>query len=149
MTEIDLSASWARWNSLLQKPLFSGPLYHDYTRHQLGLKIIFAILFPQGTRNTARTEIYPRVKMSSSVLYEWRTQWQRDHTWRPWAKEIHAKHHRVFTNEEETESAIEILTAIFCSEGSSLAPRSANWRLPRMRQLGAIQERLMLITFHR
>jgi hypothetical protein len=36
-------------------------------------------------------------------------QWQRNPTWRPWAKEIHGKHHRVFTDEEEeAELAIEI-----------------------------------------
>jgi hypothetical protein len=60
-TEIDLRASWARWNSLLQKPLFFGPPHRDYARHQLGLEIIFAVLFPQWTCNTARTEIYPQV----------------------------------------------------------------------------------------
>jgi hypothetical protein len=47
--------------------------------------------------------------MSSSVLYEWRTQWQRDPTWRPWVKEIHGKHHHVFTDEEEAELVIEII----------------------------------------
>jgi hypothetical protein len=109
MAEIDLSVSWARWNSLLQKPFFSGPPQCDYARHQLGLEIIFVVLFPQWTHNTARTEIYPRVKTSSSVLCEWRTQWQRDPTWPPWAKEIHGKHQHVFTDEEEAELVIEIL----------------------------------------
>jgi hypothetical protein len=39
------------------------------------------------------------------VLSEWKAHWSQDPTWRPWDKNIHGKHHRVFSDAEEAEVA--------------------------------------------
>jgi hypothetical protein len=109
MARVDLDAAMARWNALLDKPLFSGPPHRDYARHKLALEIIFSVLFPQWRRDTARTQVYPRVKIPPSVLYEWRAHWEQDPAWRPWDKEANGKHHRAFTDEEEALLAAEIV----------------------------------------
>jgi hypothetical protein len=103
MSKIDLEASFVRWNALLGKPLFSGPPHREYVRHKLAVEIIFSVLLPQWGCSPARTEIYPRVKIPSSIFYEWKGYWQQDPMWHPCEKEVHGKHHRTFSDEEELE----------------------------------------------
>jgi hypothetical protein len=45
------------------------------------------------------------VKIASSILHKSKAHGQQDPTWRPWEKEVHGKHHRAFSDEEELEPA--------------------------------------------
>jgi hypothetical protein len=102
MSEGDLSASLVSWDTLLQNPLFKGWPHQNYAQHKVTLEVIFAINFPRWRLGIARTEIYPRVNIPSTVLYEWKAHWSQDPTCRPWDKEIPGKHHRVSSDAEES-----------------------------------------------
>jgi hypothetical protein len=104
------SNAWKpKWDLLLVKPLFCGTPHHDCARHQNELESILAHIFPKWRRSSAPREVFPRVEISQSVLYNWKKLWEKDSCRRPWRTEIHGTHHRIFTDAEEEEIATEIL----------------------------------------
>jgi hypothetical protein len=99
----------AGWQRLLSKPLFRKPPHRDYSRHRLLLEPLFTDIFPDWTRMSARTDIFPRMNIPRSVLYGWKTRWTQNSQWRPWNMSVHGVHHRAFTDEEESRIVNDII----------------------------------------
>jgi hypothetical protein len=104
------------WAALLSKPLFKGRPHHNYLRYKRQLEPIFTDIFPHWTRSSARTEVYPRVKLPPSVLYDWKTQWEKNSSWRPWNVEVHGMANRIFSDEQE-QQLVDIILSEYIGPG--------------------------------
>jgi predicted glycosyl hydrolase (DUF1957 family) len=49
-------------------------------------------------------------KLRKSTLYDWKSTWTKDSNWQPWLEDAHASHHRIFSEKEETELTLTILS---------------------------------------
>jgi hypothetical protein len=94
----------------LPTPLFSGRPHRDYARHKGELEPIFTTHFPTWSRISAATHIAPLAKIPKQTLYQLKAKWEADPQWRPWDTGFHGKHLRIFTDEQETEIAEEVIT---------------------------------------
>jgi hypothetical protein len=90
-------------------PLFTGRPHRDYARYHAQLDPIVSTIFPNWTRKSAATEIAPLAKIPRTTLYQWKEQWEEDSSWRPWAPEGRGAHHRIFTDDQETDIVDEII----------------------------------------
>jgi hypothetical protein len=91
-------------------PLFSGNPHRDYARHHHALEEIFSTHFPNWQRTSAATHVAPLAKIPKPTLYKWKANWEANPLWRPWDSEIHGRHLRTFTDQQEEEIAAEIIT---------------------------------------
>jgi hypothetical protein len=81
-----------------------GHPHRDYGRRQRDLEHLFIEEFQDVSDPLKRTDlgsIGHATGMPTSTLYRWYGRWRDDPDYRPWARGIHGRHHRVFTDAEE------------------------------------------------
>jgi hypothetical protein len=86
--------------SAILKRLFRGHPQRDYKRNPKEIDHIFTHLFPRWMPTSYHT-ISAQTGIPFQRLYDWRTQWSRDPTWRPYIHTFRGRHHRIFSDEEE------------------------------------------------
>lgn len=85
-----------------------GPPKRRWILYKRLVEHIFTVLFPNWDESSAAMAIEAGV--SSSTLYDWKTQYDKDHQWRPYrTKRSQSK--RLFTDEEERDLADHIAEA--------------------------------------
>ena len=83
-----------------------GPPKTRWIRHKELVEFIFTQLFPNWSAYCADSAI--RAGVSKSTLYDWKAQYMKDVTWRPY-KTNRLQDKRIFTDKEESHIADHIL----------------------------------------